>query len=391
MTRSLRFLYIFLFLAILLVLGLWSLRSFIGFSTSKETTVLNGHWTKAVETHYDEEFPIKRLGTNLWAALDYKVFNEGRPGVILGKDQWLYTDEEFDAVANGEQNEADNLAIIQGVRDTLKKQGTQLVLAIIPAKTRLYPEHVGDNKPATLHTDLYQQFHAQVNQAGILAPDLLAPLQSAKEKGQVFLRTDTHWTPMGAEIVAQQLGDVISKQLPLNVEPQNFVTEAKTTEPYKGDLTNFLPLDPLFSNLLPKPDDLQQRSTNPAEAGAESDDALFADNSVAVGLVGTSYSANPNWNFAGALKQALHADVVNYAEDGHGPILPMLKYLQTDAFKSSPPQVLIWEFPERYLPAHNDLTEFDPQWIAELKKARDPQLNLADNANNSKSPTRAQN
>jgi alginate O-acetyltransferase complex protein AlgJ len=391
MTRSLRFLYIFLFLAILLVLGLWSLRSFIGFSTSNETTVLNGHWTKAVETHYDEEFPIKRLGTNLWAALDYKVFNEGRPGVILGKDQWLYTDEEFDAVANSEQNEADNLAIIQGVRDTLKKQGTQLVLAIVPAKTRLYPEHVGDNKPATLHTDLYQQFHAQVNQAGILAPDLLTPLQSAKEKGQVFLRTDTHWTPMGAEIVAQQLGDVISKQVPLNIEPQNFVTEAKSTEPYKGDLTNFLPLDPLFTNLLPKPDDLQQRSTNPAQADAESGDALFADNSVAVGLVGTSYSANPNWNFAGALKQALHADVVNYAEDGHGPVLPMLKYLQTDAFKSSPPQVLIWEFPERYLPAHNDLTEFDPQWIAELKKARDPQQNLADNANNSKSPTRAQN
>jgi alginate O-acetyltransferase complex protein AlgJ len=184
---------------------------------------------------------------------------------------------------------------------------------------------------------------------------------------------------------------VIAQQAPLNVEPQNFVTEAKSTEPYKGDLTNFLPLDPLFSNLLPKPDDLQQRSTNPADAGGESGDALFADNSVAVGLVGTSYSANPNWNFAGALKQALHADVVNYAEDGHGPILPMLKYLQTDAFKSSPPQVLIWEFPERYLPAHNDLTEFDPQWIAELKKARDPQQNLADNANNSKPPVRAQN
>ena len=391
MTRSLRFLYIFLFLAILLALGLWSLRSFVGFSTSKETTVLNGHWTKAVETHYDEQFPIKRLGTNLWAALDYKVFNEGRPGVVLGKDQWLYTDEEFDAVANSEQNEADNLAIIQGVRDTLKKQGTQLVLAIVPAKTRLYPEHVGNSKPASLHTDLYQQFHEQVSQAGIFAPDLLAPLQGAKDKGQVFLRTDTHWTPMGAEVVAQQLGKAIAEHAPLSGDPQSFVTEATSSAPYKGDLTNFLPLDPLFSNLLPKPDDLQQRSTNPAQAEGEAGDAMFADNSVAVGLVGTSYSANPNWNFAGALKQALRSDVVNYAEDGHGPILPMLKYLQTDAFKSSPPQVLIWEFPERYLPAHNDLTEFDPQWIAALKQARDTQPNLAINANNSESPNRAQN
>jgi alginate O-acetyltransferase complex protein AlgJ len=391
MTRSLRILYIALFLAILLALGAWSLRSFGSFSTSAETTVLNGRWTKAAETHYDDEFPIKRLGTNLWAALDFKLFNEGRPGVVLGSDQWLYSDEEFDPVANGEQNEADNLALIQGVRDALEKQGTQLVLAIVPAKTRLYPEHIGNNTPAALHADLYQQFHAQVANAGIIAPDLLTPLQTAKQIGPVFLRTDTHWTPMGADVVAQRLGTVISNETPLSGEPEKFVTVAKETAPYKGDLTTFLPLDPLFSNLLPKPDQLQQRSTNPAQAEAEGGDALFADSEVAVGLVGTSYSANPNWNFLGALKQALHSDVVNYAEDGHGPILPMLKYLQTDAFKNSPPQVLIWEFPERYLPAHNDLGEFDPQWIAHLKQARDPQQNLALNANKSESPNRAQN
>jgi len=391
MTRSLRILYIALFLAILLVLGVWSLRSFGSFSTSAETTVLNGRWTKAAETHYDDEFPIKRLGTNLWAALDFKLFNEGRPGVVLGRDQWLYTDEEFDPVANGEQNEADNLALIQGVRDALKKQGTQLVLAIVPAKTRLYPEHIGNNVPARLHADLYRQFHAQAAQAGIFAPDLLAPLQDAKQRGQVFLRTDTHWTPMGAEVVAQQLGAAILRQTPLSGEPQTFITQAQESAPYKGDLTSFLPLDPLFSNLLPKPDDLQQRSTHPAQASAEGDDALFADSEVPVALIGTSYSANPNWNFLGALQQALRSDVVNYAENGHGPILPMLKYLQTDAFRNSPPQVLIWEFPERYLPVHNDLGEFDPQWIAELKKARDPQQNLALNANHSESPNRAQN
>ena len=391
MTRSLRILYIALFMGILLALGIWSLRSFSSFSTSAETTILNGRWAKAAETHYDEEFPIKRIGTNLWAALDYKLFNEGRPGVELGKDQWLYTDEEFNAVVNGEQNEADNLAIIQGVRDTLKAQGTELVLAIIPAKTRLYPEHIGANKPASLHTDLYQQFHAQVAQAGVFAPDLLTPLQGAKQNGQVFLRTDTHWTPMGAEVVAQQLGAAIAQKNPLNGEPTKFTTQAKETSPYKGDLTNFLPLDPLFSNLLPKPDQLQQRSTDVVEAQASGEDALFADSDVAVGLVGTSYSANPNWNFLGALKQALHSDVVNYAEDGHGPVLPMLKYLQTDAFKNSPPQVLIWEFPERYLPAHNDLGEFDPKWIAELKKPRDDKQNLAINAKTSESPNQAQN
>jgi alginate O-acetyltransferase complex protein AlgJ len=83
----------------------------------------------------------------------------------------------------------------------------------------------------------------------------------------------------------------------------------------------------------------------PGEAEAKPVTTRCSPTAVPVALIGTSYSANPNWNFVGALQQALRSDVVNYAEDGHGPILPMLSYLQSDAFKNSPPQVLIWEFP----------------------------------------------
>ncbi|MBS7597737.1 MULTISPECIES: alginate O-acetyltransferase [Pseudomonas] len=377
MTRSLRKLYALLFLALLLGLGLWSLGGLGSFQRSAQMTALDGKLAKAAETHYDEQFPLKRIGTNLWAALDFKLFNEGRPGVVLGREHWLFSDEEFKPVANSDQFEQENLALIRGVRDTLQQRGVQLVLAIVPAKARLYPEYLGEQTPASLHTDLYNEFHAQARQAGVFAPDLLAPLQEAKARGQVFLRTDTHWTPLGAEVVAQHLAAAVARQTLLNGEPQQFVTEQRQSAPYKGDLTNFLPLDPLFSNLLPPPDTLQKRSTRPAQAEGENGDALFADNEIPVALIGTSYSANPNWNFLGALQQALRSDVVNYAEDGHGPLLPMLKYLQTDAFKNSAPQVLIWEFPERYLPMQNDLSAFDPQWIAQLKKTRNANQDLA--------------
>ncbi|QVM97602.1 alginate O-acetyltransferase [Pseudomonas sp. SORT22] len=377
MTRHLRKLYALLFLALLLGLGLWSLGGLGSFQRTAQMSALDGKLAKAAETHYDEQFPLKRIGTNLWAALDFKLFNEGRPGVVLGREHWLFSDEEFKPVANSDQYEQENLALIRGVRDTLQQHGVQLVLAIVPAKARLYPEYVGEQTPASLHTDLYNEFHAQARQAGVFAPDLLAPLQEAKARGQVFLRTDTHWTPMGAEVVAQHLAAAVARQTLLNGEPQQFVTEQRQSAPYKGDLTNFLPLDPLFSNLLPPPDSLQKRSTRPAEAEGESGDALFADSEIPVALIGTSYSANPNWNFLGALQQALRSDVVNYAEDGHGPMLPMLKYLQTDAFKNSAPQVLIWEFPERYLPMKNDLSAFDPQWIAQLKKTRNANQDLA--------------
>lgn len=390
MTRSLRIFYIALFLLTLLVLGLWSVRSFFGFNTNADATVLNGRWTKAVETHYDDQFPIKRLGTNLWAALDFKLFNEGRPGVVLGRDQWLYSDEEFNPIVNEELNLQGNYALVEGVRQTLKEKGVKLVMAIVPAKVRLYPEHLGEVKPASIHANLYQDFHARVAADKILAPDLLGPLQQAKQNGQqVFLRTDTHWTPEGAEIAANTLAKTIADTFPLSGEPQRFVTTPAEKVTHKGDLRLFLPLDPLFENLMPAQEPLQKRNTVAAEQPA-GDDALFASSEVPVALIGTSYSANPNWNFVGALKQALHSDVVNYAEDGHGPILPMLSYLKSDDFKNSPPQVLIWEFPERYLPVNNEIGDADPQWVAELKQAGARQQNVAINTK-SETPDRAQN
>ncbi|MCO7513651.1 alginate O-acetyltransferase [Pseudomonas guariconensis] len=381
MNRTLRITYSLSFLGLLVGLGAWSVGGLESFNRTGQMTLLDGKLAKAAETHYDEQFPIKRIGTNLWAALDFKLFNEGRPGVVLGREQWLFTDEEFKPSADAEQLMQDNLALIRGVRDTLQRHGSQLVLAIVPAKARIYAEYLGKELPTSLHDDLYNRFHAQARQAGVFAPDLLTPMEQAKARGQVFLRTDTHWTPMGAEVAAQTLAEAVARQHLLDGEPQAFVTQAGDSGPYKGDLTNFLPLDPLFSELLPAPDNLQQRSTQPVQAEGESGDALFADTQIPVALVGTSYSANPHWNFLGALQQALRSDVANYAEDGHGPLLPMLKYLQSDAFKDAAPQVVVWEFPERYLPMKNDLSAFDPQWIAQLKNTRNTDANLALSSN----------
>ncbi|MBM7060046.1 alginate O-acetyltransferase [Pseudomonas sp. UL073] len=381
MTRSLRILYISLFLALIFGLGAWSVRGFFGYSVPPDTQVLNGKLAKALETRYDAEFPLKRLATNLWAAMDYTLFKEGRPGVELGRHNWLFSDEELDPVAKGEQHVENNLRLVEGVRQSLARHDIKLLLAIVPSKARLYPEHLGEVQPASLRRDLYQRFHVQVRRAGIVAPDLLASLERAKGNGALYLRTDTHWTPHGAEVVAQRIGLAVQRRMPLEGERQRFVTDFGATAPYKGDLTSFLPLDPLFSDLLPPPDRLQQRTTRALDAEqAASGDALFADDQVPVVLVGTSYSANPKWNFQGALRQALGTDLVSFAEEGQGPLQPMLKYLQSDELKNSPPQLVIWEFPERYLPMAADLSQFDPEWVAQLKASAAAGERLADTA-----------
>jgi alginate O-acetyltransferase complex protein AlgJ len=361
-----------LFLVLLLALGLWSLQAFVGFSVPPQARVFDGKWAHAVESRYDEQFPLKRFGTNVWAALDYKLFNEGRPGVVLGRHDWLFSDEEFKLDAGSAKNIDDNLRLIAGVRQYLARQDIPLVLAIVPAKARLYRQYLGERRPASVHDTLYQRFHRAANDIGIAAPDLLASLTQEVESGAgkdlLFLRTDTHWTPQGADIVARSIARVVHQRGLLEVEKQVFVTDTAPAEHFSGDLLRFLPLDPLFATWLPPPDDLQRRSTrSAAESEATSDDALFADVRIPVVLVGTSYSANVDWNFAGALRQALGSDLVNYADSGQGPLPPMLHFLQSTEFTNAPPQLVIWEFPERYLPMAAELMNIDPELLEQLK------------------------
>lgn len=77
MTRTLRITYSLSFLGLLVGMGAWSTGGLQSFQRTEQMTLLNGKLAKAAETHYDAEFPIKRLGTNVWAAMDFKLFNEG--------------------------------------------------------------------------------------------------------------------------------------------------------------------------------------------------------------------------------------------------------------------------------------------------------------------------
>ena len=85
----------FLFIALVLVLGVLSLRPLLGYQAETGLSPVNGELARNLESHYDDQFPAKDLGTNLWAAINYTLFDEGREGVVVGQDEWLFTDEEI--------------------------------------------------------------------------------------------------------------------------------------------------------------------------------------------------------------------------------------------------------------------------------------------------------
>ncbi|MEP7245893.1 MAG: alginate O-acetyltransferase [Gammaproteobacteria bacterium] len=343
-----------LFAGALLTLGGLAAMNARSFRLPGSVDLLNGSLAKAFETQYDELFPVKTLGVNLWAAIDYTVFIEGRPGIVIGKEDWLYTDEEFNVGNDYHAHLRDNLALIVSHNSELASSGVQLVVAVVPAKARVYPELLGSRRPARAHLDLYDTLLARLADANIPTADLRNTLIAGKLRHPTYFRTDTHWTPWGAQLAAREVAAVVRSQQWARTPGSVYVTRLDRTILHRGDLLGFLPLEPYFAQLLPQPETVEvmrtevARSKGDALRATEAD--LFGDAALPeVVLVGTSYAANPLWNFAGYLEESLHEAIVNYAREGGGPFQPMAAYLRSEDFSKSRPRLVIWEIPERAL------------------------------------------
>lgn len=341
----------FLFMALVLALGVLSLRPLLGYEAKKELSPVNGELARSLENHYDEQFPAKDLGTNLWAAINYTLFDEGRQGVVVGKDEWLFTDEEIYPASRDAEVVNRNLRRVHRVADYLLAEGIPLVVLVVPAKARIHSEKLGSIHPEPVMVSLYDQFQQSLAGAGIPAPELKPALEQAQRHGKsVFLRTDTHWSPAGANLFAEGASQFIRNRFNgLAWGEQAFVTSVGQPVQHRGDLLNYIPVAPAFTEFGPAPDQLKPRTTRASSDGQADAGTLFGEDSTNTVLVGTSYSANELWDFPGALRKHLGQDLINVAEEGDGPIVPMVNYLNSSDFRDQPPQLVIWEFPERYL------------------------------------------
>lgn len=317
----------------------------VPFGGAGDASWLNGAAARDFEDHYKADFPASDFGTALWTAIEFRLFGQGRPGLVIGRDGWLFSDEEFRAWPQAEQQLAQRLALIEEVDQRLWVQGVDLILAPLPAKARVYPDKLADRQPALSQRLLYERLLTEMRRRHVTHVDLYGALLACSHDQPSFLRTDTHWTPQGAQCAAR----MIAAHAQRPEHPALFQTEQQAPQAHQGDLLKYLPMAPWFADWMPAPDHYVPLLTRTPDPGG----GLFGDAPLPeTVLIGTSYSEDPRWNFEGALSQALGEPVLNLAERGVGPYLPMLRWLQQleqGQAASGVPKQVIWELPERYL------------------------------------------
>ncbi|MFC7554999.1 hypothetical protein ACFQU7_26355 [Pseudoroseomonas wenyumeiae] len=188
---------------------------------------------------------------------------------------------------------------------------------------------------------------AALQEAGLRHVSLLPALREAKANGPVFYRTDTHWSQAGAATAAEAIAPMVRQ---MGIEPaERFRTTAEATESNgPGDLLRLMSLDKVPDWLRPAPDRQHKESTEAEQPVASGGGGLLDETPAPpVTLIGSSYSVNAN--FHGRLQQALGVTTGNFAQAGGGFFRAASDYFAGEAFRETPPKLVVWEIPERVI------------------------------------------
>lgn len=300
--------------------------------------VLKGTLTASFDHAYKTAMPHRDASIGLIGAARYVLAGEGRKGVIAGQDGWLFTAEEARAPIKDINQSLDQIATI---RRQLADKGVTLVIVPVPAKTDIVAGQAGTPELSSYMAQLYGNFLDGLQRAGVDTVDTRPALLAMG--AEAFYATDTHWTIDGAKAVAQS---VATSGL-VGIGQTELTVETLPTKSMAGDLVSYVTSDTLAPLVGLAVEQVTPFLANIAQTGDLGD--LFGPQAVDIVLVGTSYSANPDWSFTEALKLSLKSDVLNAAAQGLGPVKPMQDYLASNALRDAPPKVVIWEFPLRYL------------------------------------------
>jgi len=210
------------------------------------------------EKFYNDHFGLRNTLIYLNNTVRFKVFNSsGSPNVLIGKDGWLFLNEDqteegapvsnhlgllpfnYDIVFQTYKND------LEAKSNYLTRRGIRYVFVIAPDKWTVYPEYLPDgfaNYTRKKNVDLLVEYLRVNTQVEIL--DLRTALVNSKQPDQLlYYRNDTHWNKLGAYVAYKEIANSISRYFP-EIKPRtiyDFEVTKKTIEKPMG-LENMLSL-----------------------------------------------------------------------------------------------------------------------------------------------------
>lgn len=150
-------------------------------------------------------------------------------GVVAGKDGWLFLQEELEHLSSSaffgpevlkvskaaKPEFADPLPAIVDFHAQLKEHGIELIFAPIPPKALIYSDKLPADFTAEMVSELdrpYKELYGKLAEQGVQVLDLIPIFRAAREKEQVYCKTDTHYSGKGLAVVANEFSRAIKER-----------------------------------------------------------------------------------------------------------------------------------------------------------------------------------
>jgi len=263
--------------------------------------------------------------------------------VLLGRDGWLFqsaAEPPGTYIRAADQGVCD---IVSEAAGLIRAAGIEPVLMLIPSKNRVYRAQTGSPRNPPEFQNRHAFLQGELRRNGVLAPDVNAMFTrsvAARPGENLYFRTDTHWTPRGAELAAAVLAQALRASPLLAGAGAGGTRLAPPVAQVQavGDLQRLLP--PEKRDGFP-PEEYMIRI--PAERGA----AGLLDDAVAeVALVGPSF-LEPRYSYHNIVSNQLGRPVaLSWRPNNAGPFGILVDYLASPDFRAQRPKVLVWHLLE---------------------------------------------
>lgn len=292
--------------------------------------------------------PFAKRAADFERAASWLAIGDTGPRVRQGCPGWLFLADEMTIHAHADSNAEAKLAKVKSIQAWLALRNIRLLVAVVPDKSRIADEQLCSLGRAPQLAERAVRWQARLQAEGVPVLDLASTLQPLGSSA--FLRTDTHWSEAGAHAAAQAVAAGVTELGVTATPSRNWQRTEEETRVRPGDLVRLAGLDWLPESLQPAVEIVAASTFSAAEDQSESmsEDDLFGDSQLPnVALIGTSFSRNSN--FVPFLEQALSTSLGNFAKDGGEFSGAAKDYFISPAFTQTPPQMVIWEIPERDL------------------------------------------
>jgi alginate O-acetyltransferase complex protein AlgJ len=323
----------------------WTAESLLPHAAT-QAGILDGTVSKELASRMADA-PLAADAARTQRALGWLTLHDLGPRVRQGCPGWLFLRDELNVYADGDAHLATRAATVAAVQRDLASHGIQLLVAVVPDKSRIEPQHLCDlYRPAALNPRL-GEWTSRLSNEGVPVLDLSAALHGVP--GDAFFRTDTHWTQDGAGAAAQAVAQRIhAMNVPLGASKPDYRVTSRPPARRPGDLVRLAGIDDLPLSWQPTPEIVASLDYEHQAQAASSADDLFGDADLPnIAVIGTSYSTTSD--FVPQLSLALGTGIGNFAHEGAKFGGSARAYFASPAYAQTPPKLIVWELDERDL------------------------------------------